>query len=73
MKMVEIEIQIDSFKDEERFNQITSVGRNGTKVELINKLFFKGDTYSVSKERAKELVDNGIAKIVKEEKKESGE
>lgn len=72
MKMVEIEIQIDSFKDEEKFNQITSINRNGKKVELINKLFFKGDTYSVSKERAKELVDNGIAKIVKE-KKESGE
>lgn len=73
MKTVEIEIQIDSFKDEERFNQVTSVGRNGTKVNLVNKLFFKGDTYSVSKERAKYLEKKGIAKIIKEDKKESGE
>ncbi|HAB66583.1 MAG TPA: hypothetical protein DCE23_04365 [Firmicutes bacterium] len=73
MKEVEIEIQINSFKDEEKFSEETIVKRHGKEQKLVNKLFFEGDRYFVSKKRASDLVEKGIAKIVKEDKKESGE
>lgn len=68
MKEVEIELLIDSFKDEERFAEKIEVTRNGKKVTLVSHLFFKGDRYTVSKARAEYLVSKGIAKIVKKDK-----
>ena len=66
MKMIEIVIPV--FRDKERFSQITEVTRKGKKINLIGKLFFKNDKYYVSQERAKELEEKGIVRIIKEEK-----
>lgn len=74
MKMIEITIPV--FRDKERFYQETEVIRKGKKIILIGKFFLKEDRYYVSKERAKKLEEEGIAKILKEEKDktiESGE
>jgi len=66
MKMIEIEASV--FLDQKRYYQETEVIRNGKKIVLIGKLFFKGDRYYVSKERAKYLEEKGFARIVKEDK-----
>lgn len=66
--MIEVEVLIDNFKDEENFNKVTKITRNGVEMEIIGKLLQKGDIYSVTKVRYEVLSKKGIVAKVKKEK-----
>lgn len=66
--MIEVEVLIDNFKDEENFNKVTKIKRNGVEIEIIGKLLQKGDIYSVTKVRYEVLSKKGIVAKVKKEK-----
>ena len=67
--MIEVEMLIDGFRDLENLNKKITVKRNGVEIELENKCLFKGDIFSISKERYEMLSKKGIVAKVKKEPK----
>jgi len=68
--MVEVEVLIDNFKDNEVYNTEIIVKRNGKEVKLLNKLLQKGDVYYIRKERYVLLSKKGLVAKAKQDKKE---
>ncbi len=68
--MIEVEVLINSFKDNENFYKQTKVLRNGKEIILYGNLLFKGDRYFITKDRYKELSEKGIVTKIKKEIKE---
>lgn len=73
MKEVEVEVLVDSFKDNEAYNNVTKVLRNGEVRELQQKVFLKGDRYKTSLDRASYLESIKYVKIVNNNTKLSNE
>ncbi len=70
MQVIEVEVLINNFKDDENFNKVTKIKRNGIEIEIVGKLLQKGDIYSISKERYEVLSRKSIVAKVKKEKSE---
>ncbi len=66
--MIEVEVLIDNFKDNENYNKKIMIKRNGKEIEIQSKLLQKGDIYKISKERVDYLSQKGIVQIYKEPK-----
>lgn len=64
-KNVEVEVLIDSFKDNSIFNTPTKIKRNGKEIIIVQKLLQKGDKYFVTKENSLALSKKGIVSIIK--------
>ena len=70
--MIEVEVLIPNFKDNENFNKEIEVTKNNKKIKVVNYLFQPGEKYFTTKERANYLIERKIVKLVKkEDKKES--
>lgn len=68
--MVEVEVLIDDFKDQENYSKKTTITRNGKEIEIQFKLLQKGDIYKITKERYNLLSKKGIVAKVKKESKQ---
>lgn len=62
--LVQVEVQIDSFKDKEMYNKPLKVTRRGEEINIIQKLLRKGDIYETTIERADYLESIGAVKKI---------
>lgn len=68
--MIEVEVLVDNFKDEENYNKLITITRNNKEIVLNHKLLQKGDIYKITRERYSVLSKKGIVAKAKKEKKE---
>lgn len=74
IKMIEVEVLINDFKDRENYNKKISIVRNGKEIEIQFQLLQKGDIYKITKERYAILSKKGIvSKLKKDTKEDKGE
>ena len=71
--MIEVEVQINNFKDKENYDKTITIIRNNQEQKVTRELLQKGDKYKISKERYEHLSKKGIVVKAKKETKEKGE
>ena len=68
--MIEVEVLISNFKDNENYNKVITIVKNGKEIKIQRQLLQIRDRYKITKERYKELSPLGIVKKVAKDKED---